>query len=153
MNFFLFINPNSHCLCSMPRENRKRHTPKKQLMKSGMNGQSLFSKLLNRAIIEHLIFMYNVQIFSIICNVKICWGFLKLKKKQTYKLLNRRVILFQRPNKVKNRRFLLLRFKQIRRKRIFRRRSLNNWVVYGLQHLQFLKGSGYHRRRLCNDSG
>ncbi|BBG97398.1 hypothetical protein Prudu_006514 [Prunus dulcis] len=25
------------------RENRKRHTPKKQLMKSGMNGQSLFA--------------------------------------------------------------------------------------------------------------
>ncbi|BBH07275.1 hypothetical protein Prudu_019155, partial [Prunus dulcis] len=27
---------------SMPRETRKLHTPKKQLMKSGMNGQSLF---------------------------------------------------------------------------------------------------------------
>ncbi|BBN67511.1 hypothetical protein Prudu_102S000100 [Prunus dulcis] len=28
--------------CGMPRETRKLHTPKKQLMKSGMNGQSLF---------------------------------------------------------------------------------------------------------------
>ncbi|BBG94400.1 hypothetical protein Prudu_002674, partial [Prunus dulcis] len=50
--------------------NRKRHTPKKQLMKSGMNGQSLFAK--SHGIIEHLIFMYNVQILSIIYNVKIC---------------------------------------------------------------------------------
>ena len=56
----------------MPRETRKLHTPKKLLMKSGMNGQSLFAKLLNRGIIEHLIFMYNVQILSIIYNVKIC---------------------------------------------------------------------------------
>ena len=54
----------------------------------------------------------------------------------------RRVIIFQRRNKVKSRRFLWFRFKQIRRKRIFRRRSLNNGVVYGLQRLQFLKGSG-----------
>ncbi|BBN68821.1 hypothetical protein Prudu_590S000200 [Prunus dulcis] len=42
---------------SMPRETRKRHTPKKQLMKSGMNGQSLFAKLLNRGIIEHLYYV------------------------------------------------------------------------------------------------
>ncbi|BBN68289.1 hypothetical protein Prudu_364S000200 [Prunus dulcis] len=46
--------------------------PKKQLMKSGMNGQSLFAFTWNRGIIEHLIFMYNVQILSIIYNVKIC---------------------------------------------------------------------------------
>ncbi|BBN70442.1 hypothetical protein Prudu_1475S000500 [Prunus dulcis] len=44
----IIMDPSLGLRISMPRETRKLHTPKKLLMKSGMNGQSLFAKLLNR---------------------------------------------------------------------------------------------------------
>ncbi|BBN67550.1 hypothetical protein Prudu_110S000100, partial [Prunus dulcis] len=46
----IIMDPSLGLRISMPRETRKLHTPKKLLMKSGMNGQRLFAKLLNRGI-------------------------------------------------------------------------------------------------------
>ncbi|BBN67813.1 hypothetical protein Prudu_194S000100 [Prunus dulcis] len=48
----IIMDPSLGLRISMPRETRKLHTPKKLLMKSGMNGQSLFAKLLNRGILN-----------------------------------------------------------------------------------------------------
>ncbi|CAL9025223.1 unnamed protein product [Prunus brigantina] len=53
------------------REKIKRHTPKQSLMKSGKKGQSLFAFIWSRGFLEHLTFLYNVQILSVIYNVQI----------------------------------------------------------------------------------